>query len=154
MLFRTLCLKLCFRPQSKNDFLPVSAPHPSPCAPLHPAFPVKAPFTLYGKDLLPGTRGGPVVVSTLFTKPTSLPHKCLPLSVCSTNICLKVGKKWMNERRTEEEKRPTTTHLRSAIKNYTCFTTNGFSIMPNAEGISEITQDQVWMLTSSWRKFR
>lgn len=37
----------------------------------------------------------------------------------------------MNER--NESKGPNSTHLSSAIKNYTCFTNNGFSIMPNTK---------------------
>ena len=33
----------------------------------------------------------------------------------------------------EMNQRPNSTHLSSAIKNYTCFTNNGFSIMPRTK---------------------
>ena len=98
---------------NKSDFLPMSAPQAS--LTLRPfyilPFPARCPS--------PSTRGA------------SCPEPGRG-HLCALH-CLSEwwGGKWMNER--NESKRPNSTHLSSAIKNYTCFTNNGFSIMPNTK---------------------
>ena len=53
----------------------------------------------------------------------------------SGKIAIPIGEREQEEteRERNESERPNSTHLSSAIKNYTCFTNNGFSIMPNTK---------------------
>lgn len=114
-------MKLYFRPQSKQKWLP---PHVcptglSPCAPLHPAFPIKAPLTLHRRGQLPPRGWSPFVYQTMPTR------HCARLSVGMVRGKMNEWKKWIKGTKLDSSE--------LSHKNYTCFINNGFSIMPNTK---------------------
>lgn len=114
-LLYTLCLKLCFRPTSKSDFLPASAPNSPARAPNILPFPIQA--LLCPREWQTGQ--GP--------HPRRLPF------VDGFNKRLFESWKKMNEWIEWKERRIKHTKLNSdklSHKNYTCSAMSGCSITP------------------------
>lgn len=134
-------MKLYFRPQSKQRWLP---PHVcptglSPCAPLHPAFPIKAPLALHRRGQLPPRGWSPFVYQTMPAR------HCARLSVGMVRGKVNEWKKWIKGTKLDS----------SELSHKKLYLLHKQWLQHNAQHkTADITQGQVWRLTSSQRKLR